>query len=369
MIGRESTLHAGASPHTPPRTNASMQRDTRPDTQPDTYELALLAAATRDPRIVVLTAENRAAIRGLPEPLGARFIDVGICEQTMVGMAAGLALRGRIPIVHALAAFLTLRAFEFIRTDVGIAGLPVKLIGGVPGLLSEANGPTHQAIEDIGLMRGIPGMQVVCPSDHEELLMALPHVIASTQPCYLRFNATAAAVRHQTPFQLGKAEWLAAGRDVVLAGYGFLIPELMRAAVLLRQNGVEAGVLNLRTLAPVDEDALLGAARNARLLVTVEDHLLVGGLYSIVAELMLRHRVACRALGLGFDARWFKPALLPDVTRLAGLSGESIAMRVLEALRGQDRDDSDDRDNRNDRDDRNDGKSHVRNQEPANRHA
>ena len=105
-----------------------------------TYESTLLAAAEKDPRLIVVTAENRAAIRGLPAKLGSRFLDTGITEQTMIGMAAGLALRGRIPVVHALATFLTMRAFEFIRTDVGIPGLPVKLVGAVPGVLSEANG-------------------------------------------------------------------------------------------------------------------------------------------------------------------------------------------------------------------------------------
>src|SRR5215813_5057958 len=97
------------------------------------YEDALKAIALADERVIVMTAENRAAIRNLPAALGARFIDVGICEQTLIGAAAGLALRGRTPVVHALATFLTLRAFEFIRTDVGVAGLPVKLIGYVPG--------------------------------------------------------------------------------------------------------------------------------------------------------------------------------------------------------------------------------------------
>src|SRR6202012_652928 len=97
-----------------------------------------------------------------------RFIDVGIAEQTLVGAAAGLALRGRIPVAHALAAFLTMRAFEFIRTDVGIARLPVKLVGGAAGILSEANGPTHQAIEDVALMRTIPHMLVFCPADTSE---------------------------------------------------------------------------------------------------------------------------------------------------------------------------------------------------------
>src|SRR6476620_1574638 len=114
---------------------------------------------------MVLTAENRAAIRNLPAKIGDRFIDVGIAEQTMIGMAAGLALRGRIPVCHALATFLTLRAFEFSRPDVGIPRLPVKLVGGVPGFLSDGHRPTHQALEDIALMRGVPGMQVFCPAD------------------------------------------------------------------------------------------------------------------------------------------------------------------------------------------------------------
>ena len=137
------------------------------------YEDALYRLAEEDDRLIVMTAENRAAIRALPERLGARFIDVGIAEQTLVGMAAGLAVRGRIPVIHALAAFLTLRAFEFIRTDVGIPGLPVKLVGSFPGFVSEANGPTHQAIEDVALMRGIPNMKVFCPADLDDLLIGL----------------------------------------------------------------------------------------------------------------------------------------------------------------------------------------------------
>ncbi|MCL2451153.1 MAG: transketolase, partial [Polyangiaceae bacterium] len=164
------------------------------------YEDRLVSLAETDPRIVVMTAENRAAIRNLPARLGARFVDVGICEQTMIGAAAGLALRGRIPVCHALATFLTLRAFEFIRTDVGIARLPVKLVGAVPGFLSDGNGPTHQAIEDVALMRSIPHMQIVCPADEVELVAALPHVVASPDPCYVRYNAMPAAAPHTAPF-------------------------------------------------------------------------------------------------------------------------------------------------------------------------
>lgn len=137
------------------------------------YEQLLLQLIEEDERIVIITAENRAAIRNLPNVVSDRFIDVGIAEQTMVGIAAGLALRGRIPIVHALATFLTMRAFEFIRTDIGIGNLPVKLVGAVPGFLSDGNGPTHQAIEDISLMRGIPPVNIFCPSDEEDLLIGL----------------------------------------------------------------------------------------------------------------------------------------------------------------------------------------------------
>src|SRR5215475_6827937 len=140
------------------------------------YEALLLDLARADERIVVMTAENRAPIRSVPSQLGDRFVDTGITEQTMIGMAAGLALRGRIPVVHALASFLTMRAFEFIRTDAGIPNLPVKLSSFIPGFLSDANGPTHQAIEDIALMRGIPNMTVFAPADEQDLVGMLPQI-------------------------------------------------------------------------------------------------------------------------------------------------------------------------------------------------
>src|ERR1700742_4346513 len=132
------------------------------------YEQLLIQTALEDERMIVMTAENRALVRNAPAAIKGRFIDTGITEQTMIGAAAGLALRGRVPVVHALATFLTLRAYEFIRTDVGIAHLPVKLSGFIPVFLSDGNGPTHQAIEDVSLMRGIPGMQAFCPADEQD---------------------------------------------------------------------------------------------------------------------------------------------------------------------------------------------------------
>ncbi|MCA9621105.1 MAG: transketolase [Myxococcales bacterium] len=295
------------------------------------YQDTLAALCAADPRVVVMTAENRAAIRGLPERLGPRFIDVGIAEQTMIGMAAGLALRGRIPICHALATFITLRAFEFIRTDLGIAGLPALLVGGVPGLLSEANGPTHQAIEDIALMRGIPGMQVFCPADGAELVAALPVLLASGKPCYIRYFDGPAAVEHQ-PFAIGRAEVLSDGEDVGLITTGYLLREAEVAQQTLSQRGRSTRLVNLRMPVPLDEEAVIETARRCELLVTLEDHFVTGGLYSLVCECLIRHGVMVPVHPIGFEQRWFTPGLLADVLRAEGLTGAQIASRCTTAL-------------------------------------
>lgn len=291
------------------------------------YERTLRELAAADPRLVVLTAENRAAIRGLPAVLGPRFVDVGICEQTMVGMAAGLALRGRIPVVHALATFLTLRAFEFIRTDVGIPGLPVKLVGGVPGLLSEANGPTHQAIDDVALMRSIPGMQVFCPADEAELCAGLPAAVSSPWPAYIRFNARAADIAHG-PFVWGRAERIGEGLDLGVLASGFLVSNAAAACAALREEGAGVRLLNMRTLVPVDEEAVVSAARACAALVTVEDHLLVGGLYQLVCEILVRRRLSVPVVPIGLDGRWFRPGRLPDVLEHEGLTAQALAGRL-----------------------------------------
>lgn len=293
------------------------------------YEQFLGKTVENDERFVVLTAENRAAIRNLPARLGARFIDTGITEQALVGVAAGLALRGRIPIVHALASFLTMRAFEFIRTDIGIAHLPVKLVGYIPGLLSTANGPTHQALEDVALMRGIPGMGVFCPGDIEDMLIGLPEILHDPHPWYVRFNDQKADIFHQPESASGRAEMIFAGHDLTLLTYGFLLPQACAAARLLRARGVSVRLLNLRTLEPLDEAAILAAVCETRMLITVEDHFMRGGLFSALAELLAKHRLACEILPIAFAKRWFKPALLSEVLAHEGLTGEKIADRIL----------------------------------------
>lgn len=292
------------------------------------YEEILYKLLANDEKFVVLTAENRAAIRNLPRLIKERFIDTGITEQTLVGTAAGLALRGRVPIVHALSTFLTMRAFEFIRTDIGVGQLPVKLIGAVPGFLSEANGPTHQAVEDIALMRGIPGLNIFCPSDEQDLIIGLEKVLNSPNPFYIRFNNLKSGVQHSTDFQIGKAELISQGWDVTILVYGMLLREAVIAKDMLTEQGVSVRLLNLRTVKPVDIDAIIKAANETSLLVTLEDHFITGGLFSIVSEILVKEQTFARVMSIGLKEKWFKPALINDVLEFEGFTGKQIANSI-----------------------------------------
>ncbi len=297
------------------------------------YQDILRKLLKEDERFVVMTAENRGAIRNLPNEIGDRFFDTGITEQTMIGAAAGLALRGRIPITHALATFLTLRAFEFIRSDVGIGKLPVKMVGAVPGFLSEANGPTHQAIEDVSILRGIPNINVFCPADDEDMALGLEAVLKAPEAYYVRYNSRKAIVPHGK-FEIGKAETFAEKpsqtRPIGILTYGTLFTECFHAKTELESKGHSVRLLNLRTVKPVDEVALLKAARECSHLITVEDHFKVGGLYSILAEILLTHQTTAAVLPLALDNRWFKPVLLNELLAYEGFTGPQISQKINE---------------------------------------
>lgn len=293
------------------------------------YPDTLRELAEDDERIVVLTAENRAAIRSLPPLLGKRFIDVGICEQTMIGVAAGLALRGRRPVCHALATFLTLRAYEFIRDDLGIPNLPSVLVGGVPGFLSDANGPTHQAIDDVSLMRTIPNVHVVCPADDIELAEALSVAITAGVPCYMRHIAMKPAFERKKKFDFGQAEVLMDGDGIGILSYGLLSRECYAAAKTLTERGHSVRLVHLASLKPIDEAAVLDTIGQCKVTFTVEDHLLTGGLFSIVAELCARRgRSIPRLVPFALEERWFLPTLLQHVLDREGFSAEKLVERI-----------------------------------------
>lgn len=296
-----------------------------------TYSEIVLDLINKDDRYMIMTSENRAAFRNLPPLIKNNFVDTGITEQTMIGMAAGLALRGRVPIVHALATFLTMRAFEFIRTDIGIANLPVKIVGAVPGFLSDGNGPTHQAIEDVSIMRGIPNVNVFCPADEDDMLKGLRTVFTYPSAFYIRYNMTKALVEH-SEFEVGKAEVFGNGKDVAILVYGFLFNEAFKTKEILEAKGISVRLINIRTPKPIDEATVLKAATECKLLVTLEDHFITGGLYSILAEVLLRNKKSADVLPFAFMNKWFKPGLLNDVLEYEGFTAEQLSEKIVEHL-------------------------------------
>lgn len=300
------------------------------------YEQLLRDQCAVDPRIMVLTAENRGHMRTLPPYLGDRFIDVGIAEQTMIGMAAGLASRGRVVIVHALAAFLTLRAFEFIRDDVAIPELPVIMVGMVPGILSDGNGPTHQAIDDVGLMRALPNIGVFCPADEEEFVEGMAELLNNPRPCYVRYIGTQPAYRREERITLQRGMTISDEReccpDIALLTYGAMVPHVIEAAQFLEREGMSVRIVHFPMLDPLDESAIVEALNDASHTVIVEDHLVRSGLYAMVCEIAVRHQIATSIHPIGF-ATWFPAGRLAQVLEVCGLNGVSIAARVSGIVR------------------------------------
>ena len=285
-----------------------------PGVTASSYEQALVALAAQREDLVVMAAKSPAPLRGLRAALGARFIDVGLCDETLVGAAAGLALRGRTPVVHASASLLTQRAFELVRRDVGAPRLPVTLVGVVPGPPSGTSAP--QGLDDLALMRAIPEMQVFCPADRVELQEALPVIVRSGRPAYVRYTAVEPAVEHVERFVIGRAEVIASEDGVSILSCGSSLREAELARRLLAARGVPVRLVNLRSLEPVDEEALVEAVRPAELVVTLEGSLRRGGLYTILAEACLKYQLAPRVLPL-----WHESG-----------SGPRLAERILHAI-------------------------------------
>jgi transketolase len=284
----------------------------------------------QDDRFFVLTAENLGGVYYIIDQIKDNYLDTGIAEQSMIGIAAGLSLRGRIPIVHAISTFLLLRPFEFIRTDIGLPNFPVKLVGSLAGFLSEGNGPTHQCIEDIALMRSIPNMNIFCPSDANDMMLGLPTILNSESPYYIRYISENSEVNHEK-FEIGKAETFGTGNDIAIITYGFLFKEALKTQKQLTSQGYSVRVLNMRTLRPIDEESILKACRECKLVVTLEDHLTIGGIYSIISELLVSNQQISKILPIGLN-KTFKPGLITDVLRYEGFTADQITERIISEL-------------------------------------
>ncbi len=243
----------------------------------DSYGAALLelADAGHDD-IVVFDADLSASTRTsvFAKKYSERFFDCGIAECNMVGVAAGMSTFGYVPFVSSFAMFAAGRAFEQIRNSIGYPELNVKIAATHGGLSVGEDGASHQCCEDFALMRTIPGMVVICPSDDLEARAAVRAAYAHKGPVYLRFSRLATPSLHDAnnyTFEIGKGEVLCDGFDLAIISTGLMVPEALRAAVLAKRQGIAIRVINMPTIKPIDEDIILTAARECRRIITVEE--------------------------------------------------------------------------------------------------
>lgn len=259
-----------------------------------------------------------------------RFVDCGIAEANMMSMAAGIATTGRVPFVCSFAMFVVGRVFEQIRNSIGYPHLNVKICSTHGGISAGEDGATHQCNEDLTLMRTIPGMTVICPSDDIEARAALKAAYEHVGPVYLRFGRQPVAVINDTEdysFTIGKGRVLREGTDVALIACGIMVQEALVCAELLAEEGIQARVINMPTIKPLDESLVLKAAEDCKKVVTIEEHSVLGALGSAVCEVLSEKRpTPVKRIGMQDCYGESGPAL--GLLDKYGLSGKRIAETV-----------------------------------------
>jgi len=267
-----------------------------------------------------------------------QFFVEGINEQNVIGMSAGMALEGRIPYVNTIATFIVRRAFEQVAMDLCLHDLPVRLIGNGGGLVYAPLGSTHLAVEDIALMRSLPNMTIVCPADAEEMERFMEVSVDWPHPIYIRLakGYDPIVTDPDTPFEIGKGQVYRIGGDTLLVTTGIGLRVCLEAADMLEEKGVKASVLHLPTVKPLDEDLLLKLISGVKTVVSVEEHTILGGLGSAVAETMLEAGL-CRPF-----RRVGIPDVFPDhygtqnlIMERYGIWPEPVAETVMELLQSK----------------------------------
>ena len=264
-----------------------------------------------------------------------RFINVGVAEQNMTGVATGLALSGTIVFTYSIANFPTLRCLEQIRNDVCYHKANVKIVAVGGGFSYGAQGMTHHATEDLAIMHALPNMTVVAPGDPVETALATRAIIEWPSPCYLRLGKAREPVVHQTPpnFQIGKAITVREGNDITMITTGTMLYNTIQAAEQLAQQGIQAKVLSMPTLKPLDTEAVLAAVQQTKAIITVEEHSIIGGLGSAVAELLAElgnSHIIFKRIGIK-DEFCQQVGSQKYLRRIYGLSVEGI-IKVVQSL-------------------------------------
>ena len=302
----------------------------------ESYGEALTALAEKYPELVVLDADLAAATKTgiFKKAYPDRFFDCGIAEANMMGVAAGLAASGKIPFASTFAMFAAGRAYEIVRNSIGYPGLNVKIGATHAGISVGEDGATHQCNEDIALMRTIPGMTVIVPADDTEARAAVEAAIQHQGPVYMRFGRLAAPILNNPAtykFELGKGITLRDGKDITIVATGLMVAEAVAAAETLASEGIDARVINIHTIKPLDDELILKAAKETGRIVTVEEHSIIGGLGSAVADCVTAGcPVPVMKIGVNDEFGHSGPAV--DLLKEFGLSAENIVATVKRVL-------------------------------------
>ena len=300
------------------------------------FRHALARLADQEPRLVLLEAD----LGGGGDPFEARhtgrYLNLGICEATMLDVACGMAHLGHLVVAHTFAPFGVMRACEQVRLGMAYPRANVKLVCDYGGVSGAFFGPTHHAIEDLAILRAMPGMTVLSPADGLETILATRAMLEHDGPVYLRLgrNRVSRLEQPRVGFALGRALCFREGTDVGLIAHGEVgVSVALEAAERLEAQGVSARVVNMHTLKPLDEAAILETAERTRLLVTVEEHNILGGLGGAVCETVCAHGLGRRVLRVGIQDRYDPLAGSHESLLLGhGLDGAAVAERILDSL-------------------------------------
>jgi transketolase len=298
----------------------------------ESYGNALVEIGQEHANVVVLDADLAGATKTatFKKVFPERHIDCGIAEGNMICVAAGLAASGKVPFASSFAMFAAGRAFEQIRNSVGYPKLNVKIGATHAGISVGEDGATHQCNEDIALMRTIPGMVVINPSDDVEAKAAVKAAYENDGPVYLRFGRLAVPIINDNEdykFEIGKGIVLREGKDVAIIATGLEVTESLQAAKKLAEDGIDVKVINIHTIKPLDEELVLAAAKECGKVVTVEEHSVIGGLGSAVCDL-LSEKMPTKVIKIGVNDTYGESGPAVELIRKYGLDSESIYQKV-----------------------------------------
>ncbi|MGV8983929.1 transketolase family protein [Clostridium sp.] len=302
----------------------------------EAYGKALAKLGLENENIVVLDADLSKSTKtaDFKKVAPERFINMGIAEGNMMSVAAGLASCGKIPFASTFAIFAAGRAFEQIRNSICYPKLNVKICATHAGLTVGEDGASHQAIEDIALMRSIPNMVVISPSDDIETAAAIEAITKYHGPCYVRLGRMGVETINDNPdykFEMGKAVTLREGRDGTIIATGIMVDAALEAYNILAEEGIKVKVINIHTIKPIDEEAIIDAARKTGLIVTAEEHSIIGGLGSAVAEVVCsNHPVP--VIRVGVKDTFGESGKPEELLKAYGLTAEDIVKAVKKGL-------------------------------------